>query len=162
MAGMHCKSGPLAGFQSYLESLPTKLPRNSTVTDAVVAEWRALIEGAVPPSREFKELKDMSLRFLDSPDAVTALENGHHELSLFGVGKHDMSIGYVNRWGIIPFLVWGVHTAKDPRAHNGPVCAIRTRSPYAVRQRPPQSCHFDQTVAWWRHPKITNATGGNQ
>lgn len=96
------------------------------------------------------------MRFLDSPDAVTAFENGHHTLSLFGVCKSDASINRVDCWGLVPFLAWGIHTGEEVR-QTGKICAIRTRSAYAVHQRPPECSHFDQSVPWWDYGDMSAA-----
>jgi hypothetical protein len=148
------KGGALAGLRSHLESMPTKPETKPDAEDATIAECRARVQLTTPRTPEFIALKDMSLRFLDSPDAVTAFKNAHHTLSLFGVCKSDASINRVDCWGLVPFLAWGIHTGEDA-ACSGKICAIRTRSAYAVRQRPPQNFHFDQSVPWWDYGDIS-------
>jgi hypothetical protein len=146
----------LARERSHLESLPTKPEAKPEAEDATIAECRARIELTTPQTPEFIALKEMSLRFLDSPDAITAFENGHDTLSLFGVCGSDASINRVDCWGLLPFLAWGVHTGEEAR-QSGKVCAIRTRSAYAVRQRPPKGSRFNQAVPWWDYGDISAA-----
>jgi hypothetical protein len=130
-----------------------------TETLAILAEWRAAIVHVKPDQPEIEKLKTTSLRFLDSPDAVTAVNNGWDAVSLFGMHESDAPKERIDCWGLVLFLAWGVHRCTVETVDQK-VCALRTRSG-AVQTLRRARANFDQAIPWWQHPGIMNAIERN-
>ena len=74
----------------------------------MIAEWRAAIVSVATDQVNIAKLKTVSLRFLDSPDAVAAVACGWDAVSLFGVHHGPAPHERLDAWGLIPMQVWGV------------------------------------------------------
>jgi hypothetical protein len=120
-----------------------------------IAEWRAAIEGVTSELPDIMKLKEVSLRFLDGPEAGTAIENGWDAVSLFGMHTGEAPKVRIDCWGLVIFLAWGVHRCTF-EAFDQKVCAIRTRAG-AVLQQPRYRANFDQARPWWEHPALSQA-----
>lgn len=118
--------------------------------NAVIKEWRTAIESVQPDTPQFQKLKDASLGFLDSHDAIVAVANGWDAISLFGMHKGSAPKMRVDAWGLVLFLAWGVHGCTVETIDQK-VCALRTRSG-AVQSQPRVRANFDQAAPWWEHP----------
>jgi hypothetical protein len=123
-----------------------------TSIDGQIAEWRATIERVSSELPDIVRLKEASLRFLDSPDAVTAVVNEWDAVSLFGMHAGEVPKERIDCWGLVLFLAWGVH-AYSVDVLDQKVCAIRTRSG-AVLQQPRRRANHDEALPWWEHPGL--------
>lgn len=119
-------------------------------SDDPISEWRAMVESVAPSTPDIVKLREESLRFLDSSDALEAVANEWDAVSLFGVHKGTAPRQRVDCWGLVLFLAWGVHRATV-EAFDQKACAIRTRSG-AVQTLPRIRANFDQAIPWWQHP----------
>jgi|SRR5208337_1771592 len=135
---------------------PIKQPQPS---GNIVADWRAEVALVKPNRPEIDKLKAVTLRFLDSPDAIAAVENGWDAVSLFGMHEGDCPKERIDCWGLVLFLAWGVHRCTVETVDQK-VCALRTRSG-AVQTLRRGRANFDEAVPWWQHPGITNAIDGD-
>ena len=105
-------------------------------------------------SPEIEKLKTVSLRFLDSADAIIAVENEWDAVSLFGMHEGKAPRERIDCWGLVLFLAWGIHRAAVETIDQK-VCALRTTSG-AVQTQPRNRANLDKAVPWWLHPGITN------
>ncbi len=136
------------------------LPENAKFDDpggrpAIIAEWRDAIANVKPDRPDIDKLKAVSLSFLDSADAITAVEHGWDALSLFGMHRGECYRIRIDCWGLVLFLAWGVHKCSVETI-DAKVCALRTRSG-AVQMLRPHRENFDQAIPWWQHPGIVSA-----
>jgi len=136
----------------------TCLPEKPSYAEQI-AEWRAAISSVRSGLPDIEKLKAVSLRFLDSPEAALALENGWDAVSLFGMYEGQAPRERIDCWGLLLFLAWGVHSCTVETVDQK-VCAIRTRSG-AVQTLRRSRANFDQAVPWWKHPGIRNAIDGD-
>jgi len=138
-----------------------KLLSAASTSDAAstIAEWRAAINAVRSDRTDIVQLKRESLRFLGSPDAITAVENGWDGLSLFGMHEGECPRERVDCWGLVLFLAWGIHKCTVQSIEQK-VCALRTRSG-AVQTLRCNRANFDQAVPWWEHSGIMNANSVN-
>ncbi len=141
---------------------PTEKPRareqNADTALSAVTAWRAAIAGAPAGRPDFVILKEVSLRFLDSPDAVTAVMNGWDAMALFAIHAGDAPKMRVDCWGLVLFLAWGAH-AYTVDMVDQKVCAIRTRSGAVLRQ-PRRRANCTEAILWWLHPRLTQESEG--
>ena len=105
------------------------------------------------------KLKSASLRFVDSPDAVAAVNHGWDAVSLFGMHEGPCPHERLDAWGLVLFLAWGIHKCTV-QSIDQKVCALRTRSG-AVQTLRCNRANFDQAVPWWEHPGIVNTRSGD-
>jgi hypothetical protein len=124
-----------------------------------IAEWRASISSVRSDLPDIEKLKTVSLRFLDSPEAALALENGWDAVSLFGMHEGQAPKERIDCWGLVLFLAWGVHGCTVETIGQK-VCALRTRSG-AVQTLPRSRASSDQAAPWWLHAGITNEGAGD-
>ncbi len=122
--------------------------------EGVIAEWRATIASVNPTRPEIDKLKTASLRFLDAPEAVAAVENGWDAVSLFGMHEGDAPKERIDAWGLVLFLAWGIHNCTVDTVGQK-VCALRTGSG-AVQTLPRGRANSDQAIPWWQHPGIVS------
>ncbi len=125
----------------------------------VIVEWRAAISAVRSDLPDIVKLRRDSLRFLDGPDALTAVDNDWDAISLFGMHEGRRPRERIDCWGLVLFLAWGVHRCTVETIGQK-VCALRTRSG-AVQTQPRLRANFDQAVPWWRHPGIMNTIEGH-
>ena len=115
-----------------------------------LAEWRAAIEQVEPAGPAWQRLKDASLDFLASHDAVVAIENGWDAVDLFGVHKGTAPKERIDCWGLVLFLAWGVHRCTIETIGER-VCALRTKTG-AVQSQPRSRANRNEAIPWWQHP----------
>jgi len=125
----------------------------------LINEWRSAIAAVRSDRPEIEKLKTASLRFLASPDATAAVENGWDAVSLFGMHEGTAPKERIDCWGLVLFLAWGVHGCTVETVDQK-VCALRTRSG-AVQTLRRNRANFDEAIPWWKHPGITNAIDGD-
>lgn len=128
-------------------------------TRATIAEWRTAIASVKPGIPEIDKLKTVSLRFLDSPDAVAAVEHGWDAVSLFGMHEGNAPKQRVGCWGLVLFIAWGVHGCTVETIGQK-VCALCTRSG-AVQTLRNNRAASDEAVPWWLHPGIVSTSKGD-
>jgi hypothetical protein len=147
-----CKSHKAA----LLEALPDA---DSTpaldVIASPLASWRASILAAPTTSNpELDKLAAVSLRFMDSEWASTAIASLWDAVSLFGVHKGPAPRERLDAWGLLPLLTWGTHRYSivgfDVHA-----CLLQTSSGSELRQ-PRHRANFDAALVWWSHPALGN------
>jgi len=121
-----------------------------------ISVWRTEIASVQPSVPEIDKLRAVSLRFLDSPDAISAIDHGWDAVSLFGMHEGPAPKARLDCWGLVLFLAWGVHGCTVESIDQR-VCALRTRSG-AVQTLRCNRANFDQAVPWWQHPGIVSAS----
>jgi hypothetical protein len=119
-----------------------------------IAEWRASISSVRSDLPDIEKLKTVSLRFLDSPEAALALENGWDAASLFGMHGGQAPRERIDCWGLVLFIAWGIHRSTIETVSEK-VCALRT-SGGAVHNLPRHRANSDEAVRWWRHPYVAS------
>ena len=132
-------------------------PAPASRANTVIAEWRSAIASVKPSRPEIDKLKTVSLRFLDSADAVVAVEHGWDAVSLFGMHEGNAPKQRVGCWGLVLFIAWGVHGCTVETIGQK-VCALRTRSG-AVQTLRNNRAASDEAVPWWQHPGIAATAG---
>jgi hypothetical protein len=123
---------------------------------AIIAEWHAAIIAMHSDLPHFKKLKAESLRFLDGPDAITAVKNGWDAVSLFGLHRGSAPKERIDCWGLVLFMAWGIHGCTVETIGQK-VCALRTRTG-AVQTKPRVHPNAGQAIPWWKHSAL--ADGG--
>jgi hypothetical protein len=141
-----------------LKLLSAPEPQPQSPAERVVSEWQSAVEQVTPQTPEITKLKEVSLRFLASPDALAAVENGWDAVSLFGMHEGNAPKERVGEWGLVIFLAWGVHGCTVETVDQK-VCALRTRSG-AVQTLRRNRANFDQSVPWWQHPGVISDASG--
>ena len=114
--------------------------KTRTEAEAVITEWRTAIAQIKPTLPEIDKLKTASLRFLDAPEAIPAVENGWDAVSLFGMHEGKAPKERVGSWGLVLFIAWGVHKCTVD-AIEPDVCRLRTKSG-AVQSQPRSKAGF--------------------
>lgn len=94
---------------------------------SIIAEWRAAILAVRSDLPDIEKLKAVSLRFLDSPEAALALENGWDAVSLFGMHEGQAPRERIDCWGLVLFIAWGIHRSTIETVSEK-VCALRASS----------------------------------
>jgi hypothetical protein len=121
--------------------------------ESVIFEWRAAISAVRSDLPDIDKLKTDSLRFLDGPEAIAAVENGWDTVSLFGMHECNAPKERVGGWGLVIFLAWGVHKCTV-EAIETDVCRLRTKSG-AIQSQQRRKAEHDHAVPWWQHPGVT-------
>lgn len=120
-----------------------------TIIPEQIAEWRAAIDAVRSDLPDIARLKEASLRFLNSPDAVTAVENGWDAISLFGVSAGTDWATNGAAWGLIPWLaIVGFHHGAI--AFNGDTAIIETAGACVLCHRRFQPAR-EAAVPFWEH-----------
>jgi hypothetical protein len=128
-----------------------------TKAEADIAEWRAAINAVRSNLPDIVKLKRESLRFLDAPEAVAAVESGWDAVNLFGVHECNAPKERVGGWGLVLFLAWGAHKCTV-EAIETDVCRLRTKSG-AIQSQQRRKAEHDHAVPWWQHPGVTGEMG---
>jgi hypothetical protein len=129
-------------------------PAPARSRQGATAAWRAAIGSVGTDQVHIAKLKTLSLRFLDSHDAIAAVACGWDAVSLFGVHRGPAPHERLDAWGLIPAQAWGVlrcfieHFDCD-------ACLLRTPRGATLCQ-PRLRANFDQAVPWWMHRTIAN------
>jgi len=129
-------------------------PEPATQAEDVIDEWRKAIRAVRSDRPDIMKLKAASLRFLDGPDAITAVDNGWDAISLFGVHRGSAPKDRIDCWGLVLFTAWGVHGCTVETIGQK-VCALRTRTG-AVQTKPRVHPNAGQAIPWWQHPALTD------
>jgi hypothetical protein len=124
------------------------------MVEATIAEWRAAAAGVRTDNLDVAKLKAATLRFLDSEDARTSVENGWDATALFGVFDGDTPKERVGCWGLIVFVAWGAY-ARTIDAIGPDACVLRSRSG-ATQTLPRMRSELNHAVPWWLHQGNTN------
>ncbi len=126
------------------------------IVEATLAEWRAAAASVRTDNMDVAKLKTATLRFLDSEDARTAVDNGWDAMALFGIFEGNTPKERVGCWGLIVFVAWGTYARMidtiDPDS-----CVLRTRSG-STQTLPRMRSALDDAVIWWQHPGIVSAS----
>lgn len=136
-----------------LDALKTP-PALTRSQEGVIAEWRAAIVSVATDQVHIAKLKTMSLRFLDSLDAVEAVAFRWDAVSLFGIHQGPAPHERLDAWGLIPAQVWGVLQCSMEH-FDCDACVLRTPRGATLRQ-PRLRANFDRAVPWWMHRIIAN------
>ncbi len=149
----------VATFPILSASVPESVADVATVAGVppLISEWRAAIARVGTDQLDIAKLKTVSLRFLDTPDAVAAIENDWDEIALFGVHEGPSPKERLDTWGLVPFLAWGVHRYTIATVSRD-ACVLKTSRGASLRQ-PRMRANFGKAVPWWTHPGI-NREGG--
>jgi hypothetical protein len=129
-------------------------PAPARSRQGATAAWRAAIGSVGTNQVHIAKLKTLSLRFLDSHDAIAAVACGWDAVSLFGVHRGPAPHERLDAWGLIPAQVWGVLRCSIEH-FDCDVCLLRTPRGATLRQ-PRLRANFDHAVAWWMHQSIAN------
>lgn len=147
---------PEALNEGVLAELRTIKP--ALMVEATLSEWRAAVEGVRTSNLDIAKLKATTLRFLDSDDARTAVENGWDAMALFALHEGNSVKERVGCWGLIVFVAWGTY-ARTIDTIGPDACVLRTRSG-ATQTLPRMRSALDEAVIWWQHTGIVNTGSG--
>ena len=128
--------------------------KSALIIEATLAEWRTAAASVRTDNMDVAKLKTATLRFLDSEDARTAVDNGWDAMALFGMHDGSAPKERVGCWGLVVFMAWGTH-ARTVDTIGPDACALRTRSG-ATQTLPRIRSALDDAVIWWEHPGVTN------